>query len=1738
MKFIKQFKRSCLLLAASLLVLVGVLGWRHPARAYTASEFPLNVPGKILTYASFNFAGNPGQHFIKVFNSAGSVSRTYNLDSNFNPGEMVVLGSYLWVADTNSADSGKLAKIDIASSAVTYYTVGSPAAQVLRSIATDGTYIYVAGTVDRPTPQPDDERVYKVDQNGATLSNADEGGVFCSGQPCEIDTNILLIYENSILGQPVVWSAFKESAGSTNTNNLVAYRTSDLAKVKNCQIGGGQPNGPTWETAALNGSYFDLIGTDDIILRYNPNTCASYSSSTQSGIGTGMAVAANSSNATSYFLISNSGVRLQRWTGLNFSQVLADSSRLNPLDMDRTGNIFFITLGNGNLLRYDFTNEASLAITNGPTASPINSHNATINWATNESPTSQTTSTVSYGLTAAYGTNVANNQQNNHSVFIGGTQQPWLTPNTTYHYQVTTCNGFACVSSNDNTFTTTALQPPTITITDPIMNEKIMATGASTNVPIQGTATDTDGTVVNVYVRWCPGTGCTTQTWRTATQNLPNWWWTNFNFGLGQWRMEARAVDNDSLEATAFVLFSIQTRPVVNITSHTDGQTVNNANITLAGNATDADDNINSMTVSLNGGAPQPISISASQNVSWSKALTLNQGANTVNVVATDAAGNTGNRQITINYTLQQPPVVDITSHNDGDRVTTSSIAIRGTATDADNNIKTPMRVIVNGVSQNLTITQGQNVNWGPQTRTLNPGANIIRVEADDVSSPSNTGFDQITVWYNVPDFTFDLTSTSPLTVQQGTNGAFTFTLTSINGFNASVDLSIQSSSPAIPASYMTWSTDPVPNGWTSPATSNLAIQTSNLVAQTYTVTARATSGSLVKSAVATLIVTDGPDFSLTTVTASRTILPGGSGAYDLRLTETVPVYNENITMSIQSISPSPWPAGSLTTEFVFNPIKPMPYGTGRPFLNVTTTASLNPNTYIIQVKAHGDLLNRDRFVSVTLVVSQPDFALDAYKQGDPGTEAISVQYTAVPGNYAIWDVKLDSVNNWGGDVDLSFNQPASLGGRSLIDPDPAALPAGGSATPQYKVHYSGLSTGTYSNITINGNTGGATPAHSDAGLSLQVTAGPDYQLSAIPAIQNGTAGGSAPYTLNLTETTPTYNFPVNLTLDSVTAPAGGNASHITTTTLPTPATPAPTPGTNQAVTIDINSATVAGNYILRFKGVGTDPQTMTHFASATLVVGAAPDFALTALPATQIGSLGSSVQYTLNLKDLPDDSDVDYTGAVALTLDSVQNASGQPEPTIALGSLATPQQVTEDPGTNDVATINIGGTTPSGTYTLTFKGAGTVPLAREHTVQVELVINAAAFELLINPGLITGTIPGAVQYTLMIKDVPDDTVVNYTWPVDLTLDSVVNEATGQPGNGITLQGITTPQNPTEDPWTASNINIGIAAGTTQAVYDLTFKGVGRDPSNFTDTEIVRLNLTAPIAPVVSNINCVPGLTSIQVTWQTDIAATGKLYYSTVSPPQNIINESGSIKTNHLVTATNLFQDTDYYYQVESCDVSQTACSGRQPPAPLVCRTLSDAEPPVVQWVTPQDGDNISGSVDLKASATDNVAVDRVQFLVDGNAISTDQTPPDCPPLYCQTSWNTASVPDGNHTLTALAFDTAGNQASDSIDVTILNNVTPPVCSGLNYTAGSTTAQVWWTTDLPSDSRVYYCPETGANACGSCPGGYLGYYCQSKIINQSVTSHNVQLTGLTTNLYYHFTAVSCDGETNCGQCRR
>jgi hypothetical protein len=118
-----------------------------------------------------------------------------------------------------------------------------------------------------------------------------------------------------------------------------------------------------------------------------------------------------------------------------------------------------------------------------------------------------------------------------------------------------------------------------------------------------------------------------------------------------------------------------------------------------------------------------------------------------------------------------------------------------------------------------------------------------------------------------------------------------------------------------------------------------------------------------------------------------------------------------------------------------------------------------------------------------------------------------------------------------------------------------------------------------------------------------------------------------------------------------------------------------------------------------------------------------------------------------------------------------------------------------------------------------------------------------------------------------------------------------------------------------------------------------------------------------------------------------------------------------------------------------------------------------DNAPPTVSVDSPTGG-TVSGTITVTGIASDSSGIANVQFRVDGvNLGAADTSSP------YSVSWNTASVSNGTHTLTAVATDGAGNQqTSAGVTVTVSNSWAIPSGLVAAYTfaegTGGTTADV------------------------------------------------------------------------------
>ena len=104
-----------------------------------------------------------------------------------------------------------------------------------------------------------------------------------------------------------------------------------------------------------------------------------------------------------------------------------------------------------------------------------------------------------------------------------------------------------------------------------------------------------------------------------------------------------------------------------------------------------------------------------------------------------------------------------------------------------------------------------------------------------------------------------------------------------------------------------------------------------------------------------------------------------------------------------------------------------------------------------------------------------------------------------------------------------------------------------------------------------------------------------------------------------------------------------------------------------------------------------------------------------------------------------------------------------------------------------------------------------------------------------------------------------------------------------------------------------------------------------------------------------------------------------------------------------------------------------TAQSGATAYSPVVAVKVDNTAPTTAVFIPPASS-ALHGSAVLDASASDNVSVKSVQFVITGGTYSKSVIATATASIYGYLAvWNTSSVPDGTYSLQSLATDEAGN---------------------------------------------------------------------------------------------------------------
>lgn len=174
--------------------------------------------------------------------------------------------------------------------------------------------------------------------------------------------------------------------------------------------------------------------------------------------------------------------------------------------------------------------------------------------------------------------------------------------------------------------------------------------------------------------------------------------------------------------------------------------------------------------------------------------------------------------------------------------------------------------------------------------------------------------------------------------------------------------------------------------------------------------------------------------------------------------------------------------------------------------------------------------------------------------------------------------------------------------------------------------------------------------------------------------------------------------------------------------------------------------------------------------------------------------------------------------------------------------------------------------------------------------------------------------------------------------------------------------------------------------------------------------------------------------TALNVSWQPatdDVGVTGYRVY------RDGIGIGAPSATQY--RDTGLAPSATYRYAVAAFDAAGNA-SARSAEVAATTSAPPDTVAPTVSLTAPAPAAVVKGSITLSASATDNVGVVGVSFLLDGVLLGSEDT--SAP--YTQT-WGSTTAAEGTHLIKARARDAAGNTAESAAVTVTVKNIPDPV---------------------------------------------------------------------------------------------
>ncbi|MFZ1085596.1 MAG: glycoside hydrolase family 6 protein [Terracidiphilus sp.] len=546
------------------------------------------------------------------------------------------------------------------------------------------------------------------------------------------------------------------------------------------------------------------------------------------------------------------------------------------------------------------------------------------------------------------------------------------------------------------------------------------------------------------------------------------------------------------------------------------------------------------------------------------------------------------------------------------------------------------------------------------------------------------------------------LTTAGSVTVIQAANVVTSVTVGTFGGYNKPVALTVTGLPANVTAVFS-------PASVTGATGANLTITaTGAAVPGTYPLVVTGTSNGTTETAALSLVVGYAKSF-LISVTPTTVNLPPGTNP-----TATITVTFEGGLTGSVSLSATGLPSGVNAN---FAPSSVNAPG-GSIVVNFNAQTSTVPGSYTVQmVGTNGTITNS---APLTLVIPGSGYSLT------PTAPSLTV----ATGQNATDTIKVTDQGSFTGAVTLT-NSALPTGVTLSYGTNPATT----SSILTFTVGSNAV-VGTYP-ITITGNSGSLAPVTTP--ISLVITGGGSFTLSAAPAALSIAQGGSATSVITVTDT---GGFTGSVTIGSSSSPVG-------VTGICGPINPITGNG-SCTLTVAVPSSTAVGTYTLTVTGTSG---TLTSSAVLTVSVTPATGYTLGAsLPILTIPQCGSG---TDSITVTPIGG---FTGTVTLTVNNL------------------PTGVTVGFGANNVLTFNVACTAVPGTYQIIITGtSGTL----SKTTTITLIITPkTGFTIAPSPATLSVAQGASGPDTISVADQGTFTG-NVTLAVTSTLPSGVSAAFG-----------------------------------------------------------------------------------------------------------------------------------------------------------------------------------------------------------------------------------------------------------------------------------------------------------------------------------------------------------------------